>query len=144
MKVTSDTYHDDGQSIMNLLRALHSLRESGRLVEAREHATGLRFDVVASVRDIADFAKGDEEDLARFPELEAFNFNDCTGMATATTLNFVRLVERIRRAMAHEYGLPLSNILPLQAYSRKYVAGTTQLVAPGPTLSGATMRSVKR
>ena len=50
MKVTSDTYHDDGQSIMNLLRALHSLRESGRLVEAREHATGLRFDVVASVR----------------------------------------------------------------------------------------------
>ena len=50
MKVTSDTYHDDGQSIMNLLRALHSLRESGRLVEAREHATGLTFDVVASVR----------------------------------------------------------------------------------------------
>ena len=31
MKVTSDTYHDDGQSIMNLLRALHSLpsMESG-------------------------------------------------------------------------------------------------------------------
>lgn len=28
--------------------------------------------------------------------------------------------------MAHEYGLPLSTILPLQAYSRKYVAGTTQ------------------
>ena len=67
-----------------------------------------------------------EYDLERFPELEKFNFNDCTKMDTATTLNFVRLVERIRRSIAHEYGLPLSTILPLQAYSRKYVAGTSQ------------------
>ena len=50
MESTSDTYHDDGQSIMNLLRALHSLRESGRLVASREHATGLKFHVIASVR----------------------------------------------------------------------------------------------
>jgi hypothetical protein len=35
-------------------------------------------------------------------------------------------VERVRRTIAHEYGLPLKTILPLQAYSRKYVAGTTQ------------------
>jgi hypothetical protein len=28
--------------------------------------------------------------------------------------------------MAHEYGLELKTLLPLQAYSRKYVAGTTQ------------------
>ena len=28
--------------------------------------------------------------------------------------------------MAHEYGLDLKTILPLQAYARKYVAGTTQ------------------
>lgn len=38
----------------------------------------------------------------------------------------MRLIERVRRAIAHEYGLDLSTILPLQAYSRKYVAGTTQ------------------
>ena len=38
----------------------------------------------------------------------------------------MRLIERVRRTIAHEYGLPLSSILPLQAYSRKYVAGTTQ------------------
>lgn len=41
-------------------------------------------------------------------------------------MQFVRLIERVRRTIAHEYGLPLKTILPLQAYSRKYVAGTTQ------------------
>ena len=38
----------------------------------------------------------------------------------------MRLIERVRRTMAHEYGLELKTLLPLQAYSRKYVAGTTQ------------------
>jgi hypothetical protein len=28
--------------------------------------------------------------------------------------------------MAYEYGLDLATLLPLQTYSRKYVAGTTQ------------------
>lgn len=33
----------------------------------------------------------------------------------------------MRRTIAHEYGLRLKMILPLQAYFRKYVAGSTQL-----------------
>ena len=32
----------------------------------------------------------------------------------------------MRRTIAHEYGLPLFTVLPVQAYSRKYVAGATQ------------------
>ena len=38
----------------------------------------------------------------------------------------MRLIERVRRTIAHEYGLPLRTILPLQAYLRKYVQGATQ------------------
>ena len=45
-----DMYHDQGASLHNLLRALHSLKESARLVEAREQALGFRYHVVASVR----------------------------------------------------------------------------------------------
>ena len=29
---------------------------------------------------------------------------------------FVRLVERMRRSIAHEYGLPLSRVLPAQTF----------------------------
>ena len=65
-------------------------------------------------------------DLQLFPELAGFTFNNLTSVSAATILQFVRLVERVRRSMAHEYGVPLSTLLPLQAYSRKYVAGTTQ------------------
>uniref|UniRef100_A0A7S1HJJ2 Fe2OG dioxygenase domain-containing protein n=2 Tax=Hemiselmis andersenii TaxID=464988 RepID=A0A7S1HJJ2_HEMAN len=72
------------------------------------------------------FASEAEISLKTFPELAALTFNDLENVASATILQFVRLVERVRRMIAHEYGLPLWSILPLQAYSRKYVAGTTQ------------------
>ena len=67
-----------------------------------------------------------ESNLNTFPELCSLTFNDLEKVRTGTIIQFVRLIERVRRTMAHEYGLPLSTILPLQAYSRKYVAGTTQ------------------
>ena len=38
----------------------------------------------------------------------------------------MRLIERVRRTIAHEYGLRLKTTLPLQAYSWKYVQGSTQ------------------
>jgi len=38
-----------------------------------------------------------------------------------TTLTFVRLVERMRRAIAHEYGLRLSSITPGQAYVSRII-----------------------
>jgi len=72
------------------------------------------------------FATKDESSLEIFPELSALTFNDLEKVSAATIVQFVRLVERVRRTIAYEYGLPLSTILPLQAYSRKYVAGTTQ------------------
>ncbi|KAK7253552.1 hypothetical protein SO694_000011132 [Aureococcus anophagefferens] len=45
-----DLYKDHGASLQNLFRALHSLKETARLIEARELALDLRYDVVASVR----------------------------------------------------------------------------------------------
>ena len=72
------------------------------------------------------FASPKEIDLEVFPELEGFTFNDLETAAAGTILQFARLIERVRRTIAHEYGLPLKTVLPLQAYCRKYVAGTTQ------------------
>eukprot|EP00581_Thalassiosira_minuscula_P006767 CAMPEP_0183707748 /NCGR_PEP_ID=MMETSP0737-20130205/4233_1 /TAXON_ID=385413 /ORGANISM="Thalassiosira miniscula, Strain CCMP1093" /LENGTH=516 /DNA_ID=CAMNT_0025935477 /DNA_START=12 /DNA_END=1562 /DNA_ORIENTATION=- len=72
------------------------------------------------------FATDAESDLERFSELSKLTFNDLEKVSAATIIQFVRLVERVRRTIAHEYGLPLKTLLPLQAYSRKYVAGTTQ------------------
>eukprot|EP00546_Thalassionema_frauenfeldii_P000966 CAMPEP_0178933366 /NCGR_PEP_ID=MMETSP0786-20121207/23220_1 /TAXON_ID=186022 /ORGANISM="Thalassionema frauenfeldii, Strain CCMP 1798" /LENGTH=562 /DNA_ID=CAMNT_0020610935 /DNA_START=37 /DNA_END=1725 /DNA_ORIENTATION=+ len=72
------------------------------------------------------FASEAESSLETFPELAKLTFNDLEKVSAATILQFVRLIERVRRTMAYEYGLPLKTLLPLQAYSRKYVAGTTQ------------------
>lgn len=72
------------------------------------------------------FASNSESSLDTFPELASLTFNDLEKVSSATIMQFVRMVERVRRTIAYEYGVPLSIILPLQAYSRKYVAGTTQ------------------
>lgn len=72
------------------------------------------------------FALESESDLEKFPGLVALTFNNLEKVDSASIIQFVRLIERVRRSIAFEYGLPLKTILPLQAYSRKYVAGTTQ------------------
>jgi len=72
------------------------------------------------------FASPAECSLDTYPELASFTFNELEKVSAATILQFVRLIERVRRKIAHEYGLELSTILPLQTYSRKYVAGQTQ------------------
>ena len=72
------------------------------------------------------FALENEIDFNTFPEINSITFNELETVSAATIIQFVRLVERVRRTIAHEYGLDLSTILPLQAYSRKYVAGMQQ------------------
>ena len=72
------------------------------------------------------FASDAECDRDTFPGLDGFNFNELRWAGVGTTLHFVRLVERVRRAIAAQYGLPLGTVLPLQAYARKYVAGQQQ------------------
>lgn len=72
------------------------------------------------------FALDDEINFDTFPGLNTLTFNDVEKVSAATIIQFMRLIERVRRTMAHEYGLDLKTLLPLQAYSRKYVAGTTQ------------------
>ena len=95
------------------------------LVEGRRCEDGTCCD--ACSRNIfPTFATDAESSLYTFPELATLTFNDLQTVATGTILHFTRLIERVRRTMAHEYGLPLKTILPLQAYARKYVAGSTQ------------------
>jgi hypothetical protein len=72
------------------------------------------------------FARDEEVSLETFPGLAAFTFNEVEKVSTATILQFMRLMERVRRMIAHEYGLPLGTVLTVQAYSRTYVAGTSQ------------------
>lgn len=72
------------------------------------------------------FAQEDEINFDTFPGLNTLTFNELEKVSAATILQFMRLIERVRRTMAHEYGVDLKTLLPLQAYSRKYVAGTTQ------------------
>ena len=50
------------------------------------------------------------------PPLHQFSLQKCAFRDMRTTLIFVRLVERMRRAIAHEYGLALSTVLPLQTF----------------------------
>lgn len=45
----------------------------------------------------------------------------CAFRDTRTTLLFVRFVERMRRVIALEYGLPLSSVTPLQTFVSKFV-----------------------
>lgn len=45
-----------------------------------------------------------------------FSLSKCAFRDMRTSLVFVRLVERMRRAIAHEYGLALSTVTPLQTF----------------------------
>merc|ERR1711861_108841 len=66
------------------------------------------------------FMTPSETDLDKFPGLEEFTFNDLSDCSAGTILGFVRLLERVRRAIADEYDLQLSEVLPVQGYSRRY------------------------
>ena len=72
------------------------------------------------------FTTKGERDLGSYPKLALPTFNDLEKVLSGTILHFMRLIERVRRTIAHEYGLPLKTTLPLQAYSWKYVQGSTQ------------------
>ena len=95
------------------------------LVEGRRCADGDCCDK-CSRNIFPSFASDAETDFEKFPELKSLTFNELETVSAATILQFTRLIERVRRTVSHEYGVPLKTILPLQAYSRKYVAGTTQ------------------
>jgi len=45
-----------------------------------------------------------------------FSLSKCAFRDARTSLLFVRYVERMRRAIAHEYGLPLATVTPLQTF----------------------------
>jgi len=49
-----------------------------------------------------------------------FSLSKCAFRDARTTLLFVRFVERMRRAIAHEYGLELSSVLPGQAFVARF------------------------
>ena len=57
------------------------------------------------------FASEAEINLDTFPDLSALTFNELEKVSAATIIQFVRLVERVRRTMAYEYGLELHRTL---------------------------------
>ena len=59
-----------------------------------------------------------------------FSLSKCAFRDTRTTLLFVRFVERMRRAIAHEYGLPLSSVLPGQSFVARFDGAQDQQVQP--------------
>eukprot|EP00537_Pseudo-nitzschia_pungens_P013144 CAMPEP_0172387372 /NCGR_PEP_ID=MMETSP1061-20121228/4681_1 /TAXON_ID=37318 /ORGANISM="Pseudo-nitzschia pungens, Strain cf. pungens" /LENGTH=523 /DNA_ID=CAMNT_0013116983 /DNA_START=145 /DNA_END=1716 /DNA_ORIENTATION=+ len=121
---------DDSTGLAGAARKMNYIFDDGDhknlpLTEGRRCEGGTCCD--ACSRNIfPTFASDAESDLDTFPELSSFTFNDIERVSAASILQFMRLIERVRRTIAHEYGLDLRTILPLQAYSRKYVAGTTQ------------------
>mmetsp|Transcript_4395 Transcript_4395/g.5607 ORF Transcript_4395/g.5607 Transcript_4395/m.5607 type:complete len:514 (+) Transcript_4395:62-1603(+) len=121
---------DDSQGVAGAARKMNYIFDDGDhknlpLTEGRRCEGGTCCEE-CSRNIFPTFATDEESNLETFPELVSLTFNDLEKTSAATIVQFVRLVERVRRTIAHEYGLPLSTILPLQAYSRKYVAGTTQ------------------
>jgi len=57
-----------------------------------------------------------ELEFSMVEPFEQFSLQKCAFRDTRTTLIFVRLVERMRRVLAHEYGLPLSTVSVLQTF----------------------------
>jgi len=121
---------DDGGGLAGAARKMNYVFDDGDhknlpLMEGRRCEGGNCCDE-CSRNIFPTFALDHETNIEKFPDMASFTFNDLETASAAAIVQFVRLVERVRRTIAHEYGLPLSTILPLQAYSRKYVAGTTQ------------------
>lgn len=121
---------DDSQGIEGTARRMNYVFDDGDhknlpLKEGRKCEGGTCCDK-CSRNIFPTFALNHESDLEVFPDIASLTFNNLEKVSTSSIIQFVRLIERVRRSIAYEYGLPLKTILPLQAYSRKYVAGTTQ------------------
>jgi len=63
----------------------------------------------------------EELQYAITPPLHQFSIQKCAFRDMRTTLIFVRLVERMRRVIAHEYGLDLQTVTPLQTFVSCFV-----------------------
>ena len=79
-----------------------------------EACSRVRFDSLVTVREVEAFLQ--ELQYAIVPPLHQFSLSKCAFRDTRTTLIFVRFVERMRRAIAHEYGLQLATVTPLQTF----------------------------
>ena len=72
------------------------------------------FPTFASIAESEAFLT--ELQLAIVPPFHQFSLQKCAFRDMRTTLFFVRFVERMRRTIAHEYGLKLSTVAPLQTF----------------------------
>lgn len=93
-----------------------TLRE-GRVCEGGECCAAcsrVAFPLFATATETEAFLQ--ELQHAIVPPLHQFSLQKCAFRDMRTTLLFVRFVERMRRAIAHEYGLPLSSVLPMQTF----------------------------
>ena len=92
-------------------------------VQLRQLASDAECDAMVSQAEALQPASSDAADAAYAADAGTHNlYLKLTAAAGAlrATLLFVRLLERLRRAVAREYGLPLSSVAPMQAFvSRK-------------------------
>lgn len=79
-----------------------------------ESCSRVHFPSLVTPREVDAFLQ--ELQYAIVPPLHQFSLAKCAFRDMRTTLIFVRLVERMRRAIAHEYGLKLSTVTPLQTF----------------------------
>lgn len=79
-----------------------------------EACSRVAFPLFASPHECEAFRELLESSMT--PPLHHFELAKCAFRSLRTTLVFVRLIERMRRAIAHEYGLPLATVVPAQAF----------------------------
>lgn len=93
--------------------------------ECCEACSRVTFPVFATHAESDAFVQ--ELQSAITPPLHQFSLQKCAFRDMRTTLLFVRFVERMRRAIAAEYGLRLATVLPLQTFVSCFVgAGDKQ------------------
>lgn len=74
----------------------------------------VNFPVFATPAEVRSFKE--ELEFVMAPPFHHFELSKCAFRDARATLIFVRLVERMRRAIAHEYGLPLGTIAPVNTF----------------------------
>ena len=108
--------HEAGYGVINEALEAVPLQEGRACLggECCEACSRVWMPSFATHRESAAFLE--ELQFAIVPPLHQFSLQKCAFRDMRTTLIFVRFVERMRRSIAHEYGLPLSGVLPLQTF----------------------------
>jgi len=112
---------EPGYNVINDELLAVPLREGRACVGGRccEACSRVTFESLCTVEEVDAFV---QELEVVWPDDTGhqFSISKCAFRDMRTSLVFVRLVERMRRVIAHEYGLPLSTVTPLQTFVSRF------------------------